>query len=94
MRMTKRLQFLLGDSEYREIKRMARSRQMSIAKWARQALGLTCQSEPSIDAEKKLEAIRRAVRYNFPSGDIEGMLGEVEAGHSGSQDPESRSGDR
>jgi len=89
--MAKRLQFILGDSEYREIKRMAGSRQMSIAEWVRQVLGLACQRKPGIDAEKKLEAIREAVRYDFPSGDIEGMLAEVESGYGSSEDFGSRS---
>ncbi len=91
--MAKRLQFVLGDSENREIKRMARSCQMSVAEWVGKALDLACQSEPRIDLGKKLEAIRRAVRYDFPSGEIEGMLAEVEAGVCGSLDLESRGGD-
>ena len=36
--MAKRLQVILKDREYREIKRTARSRQLSIAEWVRQAL--------------------------------------------------------
>jgi|HubBroStandDraft_6_1064221.scaffolds.fasta_scaffold209869_2 hypothetical protein len=83
--MAKRLQFTLGDSEYREIKRMAGSRQMSIAEWVRQALDLARRSEPGTDPEKKLQAIRQAVRYDFPSGDIEGMLAEVESGYGSSK---------
>jgi len=38
--MTKRLQVLLKDAEYREIQRVARSRRMSIAECVRQALEL------------------------------------------------------
>jgi len=38
--MAKRLPVILRDPEYREIKRAARSRQMSIAEWVRQALDL------------------------------------------------------
>ena len=38
--MAKRLQVIMQDPDYREIQRMARSRQMSVAEWVRQALDL------------------------------------------------------
>ena len=79
--MAKRLQVILRDPEYREIRRMARSRHMSIAEWVRQALELARRREPTTDVGKKLEAIRAAVRYDFPSGDIADMLAEIESGY-------------
>jgi hypothetical protein len=44
--MPKRLQVILKDPEYREIKRAARSRRMTIADWVRQALDLAHRREP------------------------------------------------
>ncbi|MGO8819613.1 MAG: CopG family transcriptional regulator [Terriglobia bacterium] len=44
--MAKRLQVILKDPEYREVKRAARSRQMSIAEWVRQALEQAHRREP------------------------------------------------
>jgi hypothetical protein len=79
--MAKRLQVIIRDPEYREIQRMARSRHMSIAEWVRQALDLARRREPATDVGKKLEAIRAAVRYDFPSGDIADMLAEIESGY-------------
>jgi hypothetical protein len=38
--------------------------------------------EPSGDMGKKLEAVRAATRHNFPSGDIESMLAEIESGYN------------
>jgi hypothetical protein len=35
--MAKRLQVILKDPDYREIQRMARARNLSIAEWVRQA---------------------------------------------------------
>jgi len=84
--MAKRLQVIIRDPEYREIQRMARSRHMSIAEWVRQALDLARRREPITDVGKKLEIIRAAVRHDYPSGDIEDMLAEIEAGYgSGTQ---------
>lgn len=79
--MTKRLQVILQDPEYREIQRAARSRQMSIAEWVRQALAHARRREPLGDVEKKLAAIRAAVKHEFPTGDIETMLAEIEQGY-------------
>ena len=81
--MSKRLQVILKDPEYREIQRVARSRHMSIAEWVRQALELAHRGEPIGNMGKKLEAVRRATRYEFPAGDIDGMLAEIEKGYSG-----------
>lgn len=80
--MSKRLQVILKDPEYREIQRAARSRQMSVAEWVRQALNSARREEPMGSMEKKLEAVRRAVQYEFPTGDIEDMLREIEIGYS------------
>jgi hypothetical protein len=79
--MTKRLQVILQDPEYREIQKIARSRRMSIAEWVRQALALARRREPLADVSKKLEAIRAAVQYDFPTADIDQMLAEIESGY-------------
>ncbi len=79
--MAKRLQVILKDPEYREIQRVARSRHMSIAEWVRQALVLARRQEPLGNIGKKLETIQTATRHDYPVGDINGMLAEIEAGY-------------
>jgi hypothetical protein len=80
--MSKRLQVLLQDPEYREYKRLARSRHLTLAAWVRQALAAARQQQPGSDVEKKLAAIREAARYQgAPSPDIEQMLAEIEQGY-------------
>jgi hypothetical protein len=54
---------------------------MSIAEWVRQALDLARRREPSGGASKKLEVIRAAARHDYPSGDIDTMLAEIENGY-------------
>jgi len=78
---------ILQDPEYREIQRAARSRRMSIAAWVRQALEIARRREPKADVGKKLAAIRAAARYDFPSGDIDDMLAEIESGYTGGTKP-------
>ena len=79
--MAKRLQVILQDPDYREIQRAARTRSMSIAEWVRQALVHARRREPLGDVEKKLAAVRAAAKHEFPTGDIETMLAEIEQGY-------------
>ena len=85
--MSKRLQVILQDPEYREIQRAARSRRMSIAEWVRQALALARRREPLGDVEKKLAAVRAAARHESPTSDIDTMLAEIDRGYSAGQKP-------
>jgi hypothetical protein len=85
--MSKRLQVLLKDPEYREIQHAAHSRNMSVAEWVRQALSLVRRSEPSGSAGKKLEAIRAAARLEYPTADIDRMLAEIERGYGVGTNP-------
>lgn len=86
--MSKRLQVILKDPEYREIQRAARSRRMSIAEWVRQALRLARRQEPLTDVEKKLAVIREAAKYNFPAPGIDDMLEEIERGYLSGPGPQ------
>jgi len=79
--MAKRLQVIVQDPEYRDIKRAARLRRMSIAEWVRQALVQARRSEPSREVASKLEVIRSAARLDFPTADIDRMLDEIERGY-------------
>jgi hypothetical protein len=80
--VSKRLQVILQDPEYRDIQRAARSRRMSIAEWVRQALQLAQRSEPGENLGKKLEAVRRGAQHQYPAGDIDTMLAEIEKGYA------------
>jgi hypothetical protein len=85
--MAKRLQVILKDPEYREVKRAARSRQMSIAEWVRQALALAHRREPVGKVDRKLQVIRAAARGDYPTGDIDRMLAEIERGYGSDAHP-------
>ena len=77
----------MQDPEYREIQRAAHSRQMSIAEWVRQALAHARRREPLGDVGKKLEIIRAAAKHEFPTGDIDSMLAEIEQGYLNDRQP-------
>ncbi|MCY3840340.1 MAG: hypothetical protein OXH09_17110 [Gammaproteobacteria bacterium] len=51
---------------------------MTVAEWVRQSLREARMARQS-DAQAKLRAVDEATRHGFPVGDIETMLGEIEA---------------
>ena len=76
--MTKRMQVLFEDEEYRGIQRVARESHMTVAEWVRQSLREARRARQSI-MEAKLQAVDEAIRHSFPVGDIDTMLREIEA---------------
>jgi hypothetical protein len=85
--MAKRLQVIIQDPEYRDIQRAARLRRVSIAEWVRQALVQARRSEPAREAASKLDVIRRAAKMDFPTGNIDRMLEEIEQGYKSGVQP-------
>jgi hypothetical protein len=85
--MSKRLQVLLKEPEYREIRQAARARNMSVAEWVRQALSLARRTQPSGSVGKKIEAVRTAARFEYPTADIDQMLAEIERGYGMGTNP-------
>ena len=85
--MTKRLRILLKDTEYRDIQGAARSRNMSVADWIRQALGIVRRRGLSSSVAKKMEAIRVAALLEFPTADVDAMLSEIESGYRPESNP-------
>lgn len=79
--MSKRLQVILKDPEYRDVQRAARARGMSVAEWVRQALNVARRNEPTGGVAKKLEVVRMAARLDYPTADIDRMLAEIELGY-------------
>ncbi len=79
--MSKRLQVLLDESEFREIRELARRQHMTVAEWVRQALRGALRASPRSDARKKLAVVRRAAQHSFPTADIDAMLSEIERGY-------------
>lgn len=79
--MSQRLQVLLDEAEFAEIRRVARRHRMTVAEWVRQALRAARQDEPSVKPERKLSVVREAARAAYPTADIEVMLEEIERGY-------------
>ena len=79
--MSKRLQVIIDEDEMRELKAIAKRHRTTVAEWVRRVLRAACRQEPHVDVERKLGAVRMAVRHSFPTGDIQQMLDEIEGGY-------------
>jgi hypothetical protein len=80
--MSKRLQVLLEEPEYRGLVRIARARGMTVSEWVRHALREAAREEPSANRGRKLAAIRAAATCSYPAGDIDEMLAEIDRGRA------------
>lgn len=80
-RMSKRLQVIMGDDEYQELEAAARADDLTVSEWVRSAIRLAKNRRPQPSAETKLKAVAVGFQHSFPTGDIEQMLGEIEAGY-------------
>jgi hypothetical protein len=79
--MTKRLQVLFDDGEYAALQAAAASRGMTVAEWVRQALSAARREASTADVDRKLAAIRTAVRHSAPTGTVERLISETERGY-------------
>ncbi len=87
MFMTQRLQVLLDDSEFDEIRRIAQRHHMTVAEWVRQALRAARRDEPGAEPQRKLLVLRETARHAYPTADIGQMLSEIEGGRFGDDGP-------
>ncbi len=81
MLMSQRLQVLLDESEFAEIRRIARRHRMTVAEWVRQALRAARSEEPATEPRRKLAVVREAALGAYPTAGIETMLSEIERGY-------------
>lgn len=81
--MSKRLQVLVDDAEYRRLQQAARRQGQPMSEWVRQALRAAASRLPSGGADRKIAVVRAAVKNEFPAGDIDEMLAEIERGYRG-----------
>lgn len=82
--MSTRLQILMREEELEEIRRHARREGMTVSEWVRQTLRSARRSSSSEAPEPRLAAVRAAARHEFPTGDIDDMLAEIERGYGAS----------
>ena len=85
--MSKRLQVLMDEREWRLVRQAARANQQTVSEWVRQALRSCYTQRATGSAKKKLEAIRLAAQHEFPAPDIEQMNAEIAKGYASGWEP-------
>lgn len=84
--MTKRLQVLFDDAELADIQRLAKGQRKTTAAWVREALRAARAVETYPDPAPKLRAVREAMTYAYPTGDIGDVLADIERGYADPHD--------
>jgi hypothetical protein len=85
--MSIRLQVILENEEMKEIKKLAEQEKMTVSAWVRRAIAHEKRERPTLIAHKKIDVIRKASQYNFPSGDIDTITAEIESGYLSGPNP-------
>lgn len=81
--MSKRLQVLLDEQDFEDLRALADRERVTVAEWVRRALGEAKRRQAAGDPGRKIAAIRAAADHAFPAGDIDSMLAEIARGVSG-----------
>jgi hypothetical protein len=79
--MSKRLQVILSDEEYEELRVVSSSAGVTVSEWVRHALRKMRRDRSLLEADEKIDAVRAAAKHEFPIGDIDTMLTEIESGY-------------
>ncbi|HEY5477485.1 MAG TPA: hypothetical protein VIK11_12315 [Tepidiformaceae bacterium] len=78
--MSKRLQVLLPDDEYRAVADAAQRQGKPVARIVRESLRRTLAEETDLEPEQRIAAVLRFARFAGPTGDIAQLLDEIERG--------------
>jgi hypothetical protein len=73
---------VVSDEELRRFEASARDEGVTVSEWVRQVLRAAERDRAIGPAEKKLTAIRSALRHSFPAPDTDQMNAEIERGYA------------
>jgi predicted transcriptional regulator len=85
--MSKRLQVVMSDEEYRAVERVARKWEQPVSEVVRASLKRTVEEAHERAPEERIAAVLRFARFDGPTGDIDSLLADIEAGRA-SREPE------
>ncbi len=77
----------MEDAELRKLARAAKAEGLTVSEFVRGAIRSALERRPSSGSKSKLEAIRAAVKYEFPAPDMEQMNAEIASGYTSGWEP-------
>jgi hypothetical protein len=80
--MSKRIQVIMPDDEYRAVADLARRQGKSLSRVVRDSLRRTVAEESQEALEERIAAVLRFARFAGPTGDIDQLLSEIGRGHT------------
>ena len=80
--MSKRLQVIMPDDEYRAVADIARRQGKPLSSIVRDSLRRTVAEEQQLAPEQRIAAVLRFARFAGPTGDIDQLLAEIERGRA------------
>ena len=80
--MSKRLQVILPDDEYRALAAAAQRQGKPVARVVRESLKQSLAEESGTDPNERIAAVLRFARFAGPTGDIDQMLNDIERGRA------------
>jgi len=80
--MSKRLQVVLPDDEYRAVQDAAQRQGKPVARIVRDSLRRTLSEEDEIEPADRIAAVLRFARFTGPTGEIDQILEEIERGRA------------
>jgi hypothetical protein len=78
--MSKRLQVVVSDADYRDVTRLAKKRAVPVAEVVRQSLRRTVEEAAERSPEERIANVLRFARFSGPTGDLGSMLEDIEKG--------------
>lgn len=79
--MSTRLQVVMEAAELEANRSAAEAEGVTLSEWVRVQLRKARSRTSNEEIDSKLEAIRRADHFSFPTADIDQMLSEIERGY-------------
>jgi len=80
--MSTRLQVVVDEEEARELRRCAEREGLTLSEWVRRVLRRAASRQGAPTAQRRLEALERALKCEYPTADIDEMLAEIERGRA------------
>jgi hypothetical protein len=73
----------MDDEELTKLQRTAAREGTTVAEWVRRALQRALEERPQRARDRRIAAVRAAIRHEFPAPDIDRMLEEINLGRTG-----------
>ena len=80
--MSKRLQILLPESEYKDVRRVSRHLNRTVADWVSEGIRARLVAENPEPPENRIARVMAFAKHSAPTCDIDQMLAEIESGRN------------